>query len=118
MVAWTRAARARPPPPPPASSWRRCVLSPRRARRRPTKCPPWAARSSGSRDSGVDQRGITRPSDIGLTGFPIPEIDSLIEGLEPEEPGAPEEDILPADGPARCRPGDLWQLGPHRLICG
>ena len=18
----------------------------------------------------------------------------------------------------RCRPGDLWQLGPHRLLCG
>jgi len=27
---------------------------------------------------------------------------------------------LPAatDVPARCRPGDLWRLGPHRLICG
>jgi DNA modification methylase len=56
--------------------------------------------------------------DIGLTGFSIPEIDSLIEGLSPEEPGAPEEDIIPGDGPVRCRPGDLWQLGPHRLICG
>jgi ParB-like chromosome segregation protein Spo0J len=56
--------------------------------------------------------------DIGLTGFSIPEIDGLIEGLSPEEPGAPEEDILPQDSPARCRPGDLWQLGPHRLICG
>jgi DNA modification methylase len=56
--------------------------------------------------------------DIGLTGFSIPEIDGLIEGLKPEEPGAPEEDILPIDGPPRCRPGDLWQLGPHRLICG
>ena len=56
--------------------------------------------------------------DIGLTGFSIPEVDSLIEGLSPEEPGAPEEDIIPGDGPVRCRPGDLWQLGPHRLICG
>jgi DNA modification methylase len=26
--------------------------------------------------------------------------------------------LPPDDGPARCRPGDLWQLGPHRLICG
>ena len=57
--------------------------------------------------------------DIGLTGFSIPEIDSLVEGLAPEEPGNPQEDLLPDDGgPARCRPGDLWQLGPHRLICG
>jgi len=57
--------------------------------------------------------------DIGLTGFSIPEIDSLIEGLSPEEPGDPEDDVLPADsGPSLCRPGDIWQLGPHRLICG
>ena len=56
--------------------------------------------------------------DIGITGFSIPEIDGLIEGLKPEEPGDPEDDLLPSDGPARCRPGDLLQLGPHRLICG
>lgn len=56
---------------------------------------------------------------VGLTGFSIPEIDSLIEGLAPEEPGDPAEDVLPPeDGPALCRPGDIWQLGPHRLICG
>src|SRR5215216_4406753 len=47
-----------PSPTAPASSWRRCVLSPRRARRRLSKGPPWAARSSGSRDSDVDQHGI------------------------------------------------------------
>src|SRR5215207_4781378 len=56
--------------------------------------------------------------DIGITGFSIPEIDGLIEGLKPEEPGDPEDDLLPSDAPARCRPGDLWQLGPHRLVCG
>ena len=57
--------------------------------------------------------------DIGVTGFSIPEIDGLIEGLTTEEPGDPDDDFLPPDdGPARCRPGDLWQLGPHRLICG
>jgi len=56
--------------------------------------------------------------DIGLTGFSIPEIDSLIEGLSPEEPGDPEADAIPAAAPSRCRPGDLWQLGSHRLLCG
>jgi DNA modification methylase len=57
--------------------------------------------------------------DIGLTGFTIAEIDGLVEGLTPEEPGDPDDDILPVDpGPERCRPGDVWQLGPHRLICG
>jgi DNA modification methylase len=56
--------------------------------------------------------------DIDITGFSIAEIDSLIEGLALAEPGAPEEDRLPTDCPSRCRPGDFWQLGPHRLICG
>ncbi len=58
--------------------------------------------------------------DIGVTGFSIPEIDSLIEGLGPEEPGNPEEDRLPpvADGPSVARHGDLWALGSHRLVCG
>src|SRR5918993_1520822 len=56
--------------------------------------------------------------DITLTGFSIPEIDGLAEGLAPEEPGCPEEDVLPAEAPACCRVGDLWQLGPHRLMCG
>ena len=58
--------------------------------------------------------------DIGVTGFSIPEIDSLIEGLNPEEPGDPAEDRLPEidHGHPISRPGDLWHLGEHRLICG
>jgi DNA modification methylase len=58
--------------------------------------------------------------DVSITGFSIPEIDSLIEGLQPEEPGDPAEDRVPssADCAVRCRPGDLWQLGRHRLVCG
>jgi hypothetical protein len=44
--------------------------------------------------------------DIGVTGFSIPEIDSLIDGLAPEEPGNPEEDQLPSipEGPAAATP--------------
>jgi DNA modification methylase len=55
-----------------------------------------------------------------VTGFSIPEIDALVEGLAPEEPGDPADDLLPdpAEVPRRCQPGDLWQLGTHRLICG
>jgi hypothetical protein len=53
-----------------------------------------------------------------VTGFSISEVDGLIEGLTPEEPGDPEDDWLPEPGPPRCRPGDVWQLGRHRLICG
>jgi DNA modification methylase len=57
--------------------------------------------------------------DIGITGFSVAEADTLIEGLNFEEHGDPEDDQLPQDdGPARCRLGDIWQLGPHRLMCG
>jgi DNA modification methylase len=58
--------------------------------------------------------------DIGITGFSIAEIDRLIDGLAPVEDGDPALDALPdpAQVPLRCWPGDLWQLGAHRLICG
>lgn len=56
--------------------------------------------------------------DIGITGFSIAEVDTLIEGLVPVEMGDPADDRLPDAVPPRCRPGDLWLLGQHRLICG
>lgn len=58
--------------------------------------------------------------DIGVLGFSIPEIDGLIEDLAPEDDDNPVDDDLPeiADGFAVTRLGDVWQLGPHRLICG
>ena len=57
---------------------------------------------------------------VEITGFSIPEIDGLMEGLAPEEPGDPREDAVPdpVGVPVRCQPGDLWQLGRHRLLCG
>jgi DNA modification methylase len=57
-------------------------------------------------------------SDLEVTGFSIPEIDSLIEGLVPVEDGDPMDDALPAEGPPVSKVGDLWELGPHRVICG
>jgi DNA modification methylase len=56
--------------------------------------------------------------DVGITGFSIPEIDSLMETVAPEDAGDPKEDVVPAEGPPRVRLGDIWRLGRHRLICG
>ena len=56
--------------------------------------------------------------DVTLTGFDMPEIDLLLEGSE--DP-ADEADAVPAMPKATdviTRPGDVWCLGPHRLICG
>ena len=58
--------------------------------------------------------------DISVTGFSIAEIDGLVDGLANEEPGNPADDRLPDPNRvvSRCRPGDVWRLGPHRLVCG
>ena len=54
--------------------------------------------------------------DIEATGFAEIEIELRIEGLDSTD--APEDDIVVASGAAVTRPGDLWQLGKHRLLCG
>ena len=54
--------------------------------------------------------------DLTLTGFETPEIDNL---LQPDTaPASEKTDFLSADIPLRVQPGDLWQLGPHKLFCG
>jgi DNA modification methylase len=50
--------------------------------------------------------------DLALTGFAVSEIDSLLSTTSEDEP-APEPPASPAS-----IPGDLWALGPHRVLCG
>jgi DNA modification methylase len=53
--------------------------------------------------------------DLGLLGFEAREIDDLLRRRD----GAPDEDLVPAPPAAPVsRMGDLWCLGPHRLLCG
>lgn len=58
--------------------------------------------------------------DLTLTGFELPEIDALISGvdLDEDEPDPADEVPEPQMGPPVIRRGDIWQIGPHRLICG
>lgn len=49
------------------------------------------------------------------------ELGALLAGIgDTEAPGAGGDDFdaTPDDGPTRCKSGDLWRLGPHRLLCG
>lgn len=56
--------------------------------------------------------------DVTITGFETPEIDVLIEELG-DQKADPADEVPPPDpGPAVTRPGDLWLIGPHRLLCG
>lgn len=58
--------------------------------------------------------------DLEVTGFETPELDLLITGdLQGEEPDDADDlrGLLDQDGPVVTRPGDLWAIGPHRLLC-
>jgi DNA modification methylase len=56
--------------------------------------------------------------DLTLTGFSVPEIDLLIEGLPAGSEGDPDPaDRIVPEGPPVSRLGDIWRLGPHRLAC-
>jgi len=54
--------------------------------------------------------------DIEAVGFSSEDLDSIL-GVEP---GEVVEDEFNSDdmGESRCKEGDLWQLGNHRLLCG
>lgn len=57
--------------------------------------------------------------DVTITGFEVAEADILIEALDGS--GTEEADEVPPIEPERppvSRPGDLWLLGDHRLLCG
>ena len=53
--------------------------------------------------------------DLDLLGFSAGEIDDLLRrrDADPDEDLVPEPPAVPVS-----RPGDLWLLGPHRLLCG
>ena len=57
--------------------------------------------------------------DLTLTGFELPEIDILIDGLNADDDEDPDDEVPEVEpGPAVTRPGDLWRIGDHRLFCG
>lgn len=59
--------------------------------------------------------------DLSLTGFDEGEIDRLLADFDSTgvPPGLTDEDAVPEPcADATTRPGDLWILGDHRLLCG
>lgn len=57
--------------------------------------------------------------DLDLTGFDADALAELIAGDEPDNEGQTDEDAVPAEPEEPVsRPGDMWRLGPHRLVCG
>ncbi|MCI0429960.1 MAG: site-specific DNA-methyltransferase [Rhodospirillales bacterium] len=56
--------------------------------------------------------------DLEIIGFETAEIDLLIDGAGVAGNADPADDLPASDGPVVSRPGDLWLLGEHRLLCG
>jgi DNA modification methylase len=57
--------------------------------------------------------------DLEVIGFATADLDLLIDGLQSEaDPAADEVPEVRSDVPPVSQPGDLWRLGPHRLLCG
>ena len=58
---------------------------------------------------------------ITLTGYTEDDIENIIESMtegESTEPEAEDDDEVPPQEIPMTKPGDLWILGDHRLICG
>lgn len=57
--------------------------------------------------------------DLDITGFDADALAELIAGDEPDNEGQTDEDAVPevAETPIS-RPGDVWIMGQHRLLCG
>ena len=56
--------------------------------------------------------------DLELLGFGDDELDRLLDGLDEGGASAEEDEVPEPPVQAVTRPGDLWLLGPHRLLCG
>lgn len=60
---------------------------------------------------------------VDLTGFGLAEIDMILDDAREGSPDAssdPEDEVPPVGNPAFSvtRPGDMWLVGRHRLVCG
>lgn len=56
--------------------------------------------------------------DLEITGFNTGEMDLILLDENEEDSGADAIPDINENLPAICKPGDIWQLGDHRLICG
>ncbi|EQB06193.1 ParB N-terminal domain-containing protein [Sphingobium baderi] len=66
----------------------------------------------------ADISALVPDFDFDVIGFDVAEIEALLNGVDEKEvvedaPEDPEQKASPIT-----RPGDMWQLGGHRLICG
>lgn len=54
--------------------------------------------------------------DLSSIGFDADDLNKMMP--QEVEPGLTDDDAVPENVETRCKPGDLWILGNHRLLCG
>ena len=65
------------------------------------------------------QELLAEDFDLSIVGFSDAELDELLAGDGDADDAREGEDEVPeAPLDPVSRPGDLWLLGPHRLLCG
>jgi DNA modification methylase len=77
----------------------------------------WDERLLG--ESFLELKELDVDFDLSITGFSLPEIDLTLQTLQEAglAEGADEPDAA-ITGVSVCQPGDVWQLGGHRICCG
>ena len=55
---------------------------------------------------------------VDLTGFEVGEIDAILTDVEEDKAASRDDEVIPLPEKPVTRPGDLWVLGRHRLLCG
>jgi DNA modification methylase len=57
--------------------------------------------------------------DVSITGFDADALSDLLDGEETDQTGQTDDDQIPeVQEDAVSKPGDIWILGPHRVLCG
>ena len=81
-----------------------------------TDCSTWDERLLAEQLKALSEAELD--FDIEAIGFEMPEIDLRIQGLGDLDDEPEAEDQPSSDGAVVSRLGDVWQLGPHRIVCG
>jgi len=62
---------------------------------------------------------LEQENDISLTGFEEPEVDKILDRYEKDKAKEAEIDKAPPiPATPKTKPGDVWTLGNHKLVCG
>jgi DNA modification methylase len=66
----------------------------------------------------ISQVGSVDPELLQASGWDDKAVQELLDGLQAEPQPIDDPDWMPETTKSITKRGDIWQLGPHRLICG